>query len=140
MERCFWEKGAVVCAVPVRSLNPFWDDPSKRKRLRRFFSRREMNFAAKKFFPCERLAARLAAKRALLYLLRRCGYCFSLAFDRMEVLNQASGLPWIRTSDRRLGNYLTSRKVRLGVSLTHTHETAFAFVVIEKQNREKTVS
>ena len=93
----------------------------------RLFTEGERRHAARKTDPTERLAARFAAKEALLKSL---GVGLGAArFQDIEVVVAASGAPGLRLSGAA-AELARSRGVgRLEISLTHTHLMAQAVVV-----------
>ena len=99
---------------------------------RGWFSAEERDAAAGRAKPAEMLAARLAAKRALVRLLAASGCAVSRGFfSRISVVNRASGRPYFSFADAHAKAFLHRHACGVQVSLTHTRKTGFALVTLE---------
>jgi holo-[acyl-carrier protein] synthase len=101
---------------------------ARRPRLAvRLFTDAERAYAARRVDPTERLAARFAAKEALLKAL---GVGLGAApFQDIEVVAAASGAPHLALHGRAAALAASRGVVRVEVSLTHTRTAAHAVVV-----------
>ena len=95
----------------------------------RLFTGGELDYARRKRDPAERLAARFAAKEAVLKAL---GVGLGAArFQEIEVVRADSGRPALRLSGRALA-LASAHQVRCWhISLTHTAVEAVAVVMAE---------
>lgn len=113
-------------------------------RMERLLARRQESSLARLFTPAERerceraarpaesYAARFAAKEAFFKALGT-GWGRGGDWNQVEVINLASGAPVIRLSGR--AGLLAREKgvTHSHLSLTHTRESAAAFVVLEQE-------
>jgi holo-[acyl-carrier protein] synthase len=101
---------------------------ARRPRLaERLFTAGERAYAARRADPTERLAARFAAKEALLKSL---GVGIgAAAFHDIEVVATPSGAPRLALRGRAAALAESVGVVRFELSLTHTHTSAQAVVV-----------
>lgn len=94
--------------------------------LRRVFTADERSYCMKKAHPEQSLAARFAAKEAVLKAIGT-GLSGGIRWTDIEVVNRKSGKPEVRLGERitrRIGN----RKILLTIS--HTRELAIAQAVL----------
>jgi holo-[acyl-carrier protein] synthase len=103
----------------------------KERFLNRVFTDTERAYAFSKANVAERLAARFAAKEAGMKAIGT-GWRRGVRWKDFEVVNEASGKPSLR-----LGGVAQEIAAQLGVtqislSLTHTRDTAFAVVILER--------
>jgi holo-[acyl-carrier protein] synthase len=103
---------------------------ARRPRLaERLFTEGELAYAARRRDPTERLAARFAAKEAVLKALG--GGLGSAGMREIEVTRAASGAPALRLSGRAAALAARRGVHRWHVSLTHTAAAAVAVVLAE---------
>jgi holo-[acyl-carrier protein] synthase len=97
--------------------------------LKRVFTDREISYAYQKKDPFLSLAARFAAKEALIKAIgKRC----AVAFSDIEIINSETGDPSIRPRGN-LRTYFENENVRHAhVSLSHEDDYSIAFVIVEK--------
>lgn len=101
---------------------------ARRPRLaERLFTEGERTYAARRADPTERLAARFAAKEALLKSLG--AGLGAAAFQDIEVVAAPSGAPRLNLRGRAAVLAESRGVVRFELSLTHTHASAQAIVV-----------
>jgi holo-[acyl-carrier protein] synthase len=98
--------------------------------LNRVFTAQEITYCNSRSDPAESFAARFAAKEAAMKCLGT-GWTRGLAFQQIEVLRQESGDTSLAVSGiaEQLAADLGIQ--RWHVSLTHTQQTATAFVIAE---------
>jgi holo-[acyl-carrier protein] synthase len=98
--------------------------------LRRFFTEAEAERSRASKSPPESFAARFAAKEAYFKALGT-GWGLGGRWTEVEVVSAPSGAPGLRLSGRA-AEAAAERGVRfVHLSLTHTDDTAGAFVVLE---------
>jgi holo-[acyl-carrier protein] synthase len=95
--------------------------------LKKVFTEKEISYCQPKQNSAECLAARFAAKEAFLKALGT-GLRDGLNWKDMEVVNDHLGKPFIKTYNK-CADQIKDKKVLL--SLSHTTNTALAFVIIE---------
>jgi holo-[acyl-carrier protein] synthase len=94
--------------------------------LQRVFTPGERDYCSRKAHPSQSLAARFAAKEAVLKAMGT-GLSAGISWTDVEVVNSQSGKPEVRLSPallRKIGN----KKILLSIS--HTKELAIAQVVL----------
>jgi holo-[acyl-carrier protein] synthase len=96
----------------------------------RFFTAAERERCGASRHPPESFAARFAAKEAL-YKAMGTGVGIAGAWTEVEVVSAESGAPSIRLSGRAAERAAERGVRRVHLSLTHTGDTAAAFVVLE---------
>lgn len=99
--------------------------------LNRVYTNGERSYALRKANVAERFAARFAAKEAGMKAIGT-GWNRGVTWKDFEVVNEPSGRPkLVLHGVARL--IATNLKVeRISISLTHTKETAFAVVILER--------
>ena len=95
------------------------------------FSTREVNYCESKINKYEHYAARFTAKEAFLKATGK-GFINGIAFNEIEVSNEASGKPYILLIGITRSTLSEFNKCSINLSISHTKETATAIVVIEK--------
>ena len=94
--------------------------------LHRVFTSEERNYCKRKAHPEHSLAARFAAKEAIMKAIGT-GLSDGISWTDVEVVNDKSGKPEVRLGEkitRRIGN----KKILLSIS--HTKEFAIAFAIL----------
>ncbi|MBV9303644.1 MAG: holo-ACP synthase [Acidobacteriaceae bacterium] len=99
--------------------------------LSRIYTDRERSYSLSKANSAERFAARFAAKEAAMKALGT-GWRSGITWKDFEVVNEASGRPTLVFSGVALQIANGMGVERISISLTHTSETAFAVVILEK--------
>jgi holo-[acyl-carrier protein] synthase len=94
--------------------------------LNRVFTFKEKSYCLKKAFPEQSLAARFAAKEAVLKAIGT-GLSSGIGWKDIEIVNDISGKPEVS-----LGEKITKRigHKRILISLSHTKEFAIAFAIL----------
>lgn len=98
--------------------------------LRRFFTPAEAERCQASKSPGESFAARFAAKEAFFKAMGT-GWGLGGRWTEVEVVSAPSGAPSIRLSGRAAELAAERGIARIHVSMTHTDDTAAAFVVLE---------
>ena len=98
--------------------------------IRRFFAPAEAERCRASRSAVESFAARFAAKEAFFKALGT-GWGLGGRWTEVEVVSAPSGAPSLRLSGRAAQAAAERGVSRIHLSLTHTHETAAAFVVLE---------
>jgi holo-[acyl-carrier protein] synthase len=98
--------------------------------LQRVFTPLEIGYCRSHRNAAERLAARFAAKEAMMKALGT-GWRRGIRWRDIEVSNAASGKPELRLSGKALEFYESLGGTRILLSLTHTESYALAHVIIE---------
>lgn len=116
--------GVDICEVErIRDI----ENQHKLRFLQKVFTPSEIAYCEKKVDKYYSLAARFAAKEALLKAIGT-GLREGLQWKDIEVKNDTLGKPFFRLHGKT-AEILTDQKVLL--SLSHTDENAIAFVIIE---------
>ena len=107
-----------------------WIDAKKDGALTRAFTEQELAYCRQKGRPAESLAARFAAKEAVMKVLGT-GWAEGIGFQQVEVVRDGRGKPGVE-----LTGEAAERAGQLGIqtlhlSLSHTADHAVAFVVAE---------
>ena|ERR1051325_1755505 len=98
--------------------------------LRKVFTAAEMEECRSVVNAAERFAGKFAAKEALMKAIGK-GIRQGIWFTQIEVLNEASGAPYVRVCEE-LETAMKERGVKnIHVSVTHTKVTAAAIVILE---------
>lgn len=121
-----------VDAVEIERIRGLWDGGSAvgERFVRRVFTDGEAAYCRTRHDPAESLAARFAAKEAVMKCLGT-GWTQGLAFRQIEVQRPDSGDPRLVVHDEAARRAAALGITRWHVSLTHTDTTATAFVVAE---------
>ncbi len=98
--------------------------------LEQVFTAEEQTYCAAKITPEPSLAARFAAKEAVMKCLGT-GWSDGIGFRQIEVVRQDSGAVSIRTHGRAAELAREIGITRIHLSLSHTDETAIAYAVAE---------
>lgn len=90
------------------------------KFLDKIFTDKELDYCFAKYDPSQHLAARFAAKEAILKSLASMGYKYP-PLNQIEILNSNSGVPLVQISCSEFS------EVSIKISLSHSEDTAIAF-------------
>ena len=100
--------------------------------LGRLFTAAEVAYCERRAFPASSLAARVAAKEAAFKALAGSGLARGIGWREMEVTNDEHGRPSLTFHGRAAERAAELRVARIWLSLTHTSETAAAYVILER--------
>jgi holo-[acyl-carrier protein] synthase len=95
------------------------------------FSAQEWKKAKKRAHPGEGLAARLAAKKAIVDAFQAMNYPVSVPLRDLEVLNHASGKPYLKIGNKKFQKIFEANVKACHLTLSHTHHEGIAVVVLE---------
>ncbi len=97
----------------------------------KIYTREEQRYCeAQKAGKYQSYAARYAAKEAFFKALGT-GYRYGMAFKEIEVINNDLGKPEIKVSGVA-GTFVAEQHItKIHITLSHTKETAVAFVILE---------
>jgi holo-[acyl-carrier protein] synthase len=121
--------GIGIDAVAIARIARLLDDAGERF-VARVFTSGEAAWCRSRAHPAESFAARFAAKEAALKCLRT-GWAAGLGFRDVEVVRAAGGAVEVVTHGAALALALRLGIRRWHLSLTHTADTATAFVIAE---------
>jgi holo-[acyl-carrier protein] synthase len=119
-----------VDSVSIARIHDLWQRSGERF-LARVFTESERLYCLSRHRPAESLAARFCAKEAVLKCLGT-GYAHGVGFRQIEVARQDGGAVEIALRGRAAQVAAARGIRRLHLSLTHTDDTATAFVVAEQ--------
>jgi holo-[acyl-carrier protein] synthase len=94
------------------------------------FTPEEIEYCEGKRYPERHYAARFCAKEAFFKALGT-GYRRGMSWKEVGVMLDAQGRPFLRLSGKALQTANIQRVGKMHLSLTHTHLTAAAVVVLE---------
>jgi len=97
--------------------------------IKRVFTPEEKLYSMRKAFPEQSLAARFAAKEAVMKAIGT-GLSGGIAWTDVEIVNNPSGKPEVKLR-RKITHLIGEKKVK--ISLSHTREFAVAFAVLEEE-------
>ena len=120
----------MICAVEAVPIRIFERKKFSKDRFLSFFTPKELRDNLRRAKPWEALAARLALKRASLKALASAGMAVC-PLNQIEVTKNKQGAPTIRfiNADHRAA--LRKNQHTFSVSLSHTHRTGIAVVVMD---------
>ena len=102
--------------------------------LKRIFTENEINYSQAKKFSYQHLAARFAAKEAVLKAIGDSSI-HQINLREVEVLNDKSGKPFIRLSGAAK-KIKEKRKISdIIISMSHTHKMAVANAILIKNDK-----
>jgi holo-[acyl-carrier protein] synthase len=90
----------------------------------RVFTNKEISYCRSKRKPSEHFAGKFAAKEAILKAMGGAGKKTDM--KKIEILNTGKGAPRAKVSDKVLQN------CRILLSISHSRESAVAFVIIAR--------
>lgn len=100
--------------------------------LRKVFTHAEHEYCFRKAQPCEHLAARFAAKEAVMKALGT-GWVAKTSFREVEVVRAEGAAPTVVLS-RRMRELLPAGPVRFWLSIAHTEHYAVAQAMITRED------
>jgi holo-[acyl-carrier protein] synthase len=100
--------------------------------LKRLFTDDELTFLNGKAFPAQHIAARLAAKEAAYKALSGNDLARGIGWREIEVFSQGDGSPRLRLHGRAATRFEELAAATIHISLTHSHATAVAVVIVER--------
>ena len=119
-----------VDMVAIARIEALWRDSGERF-LARVFTDQERTYCLELARPAESLAARFAAKEAVMKCLGT-GWTGGVAFREIEVQRAATGAVQLAVTGHAAAAAQRLGIGRLHLSLTHTDTIATAFVVAER--------
>lgn len=102
--------------------------------LRRIFTENEINYSQAKKFSYQHLAARFAAKEAVLKAIGDSSI-HRINLREVEVLNDESGKPFIRLSGEAKKIKEKKKISDIIISMSHTHKLAVANAILIKNDK-----
>lgn len=102
--------------------------------LRRIFTENEINYSQAKKFSYQHLAARFAAKEAVLKAIGGSSI-HQINLREVEVLNDKSGKPFIRLSGAAKRIKEKKNISDIIISMSHTHKLAVANAILIKNDK-----
>lgn len=102
--------------------------------LRRVFTENEINYSRAKKFSYQHLAARFAAKEAVLKAIGDSSI-HQINLREVEVLNDKSGKPFIRLSGAAKKIKEKKKISDIIISMSHTHKLAVANAILIKNDK-----
>jgi holo-[acyl-carrier protein] synthase len=117
--------GLGVDMVEVGRVKKAWERWGERF-LNRVFTSEERHYCLRKAYPEQSLAARFAAKEAVLKAIGT-GLSGGIGWKDVEIVNNKSGKPEVS-----LGKKLTERigEKKILISISHTEEFAIAYAIL----------
>ncbi len=92
------------------------------KLMEKIFTKNEIDYCSRKANPSQHLAARFAAKEAVIKCFGSMG-C-RIFMNRIEILNRKNGSPYVRMLDKNLSTH------GVKISLSHSGGMAIAFAAV----------
>lgn len=99
--------------------------------LRRVFTSEERSYCTRKAFPEQSLAARFAAKEAVLKAMGT-GLSVGIRWTDVEIVNDKSGKPEVRL-EKKITQRIDNKRILLSIS--HTKEFAIAQAILLDQGK-----
>jgi holo-[acyl-carrier protein] synthase len=127
-ENCNMVTGLGVDIIEVPRIKKALDRWGKRF-FKRVFTSEERRYSMRKAFPEQSLAARFAAKEAVMKALGT-GLSGGIAWTDVEIVNNPQGKPEVKLGSK-ITDLVGDKKVQ--ISLSHTREFAVAFAVLEEE-------
>lgn len=115
----------------IESINRFKDITIKHnsKFLNKIFTENELNYCFSKDEPSSHLAARFVGKEAVIKALHSIDIK-DVFFKDIEILNNKTGVPHVSLKNN-------TNKIYIKISLSHSKESAIAFVMIMEMNEDE---
>ena len=102
--------------------------------LKRIFTENEINYSQARKFSYQHLAARFAAKEAVLKAIGDSSI-HQINLREVEVLNDKSGKPFIRLSGAAKKIKEKKKISEIIISMSHTHKLAVASAILIKNDK-----
>ena len=119
--------------VDIESVNRFEDFKNKNNRfLTKIFNKSEIQYCFSKVKPSQHLAARFAAKEAIIKAINSIFEDFP-TLNEIEIKNDQKGKPYVLIHKKKFSSVNTK------ISLSHNKDIAIAFVVIRSELPKKEV-
>ncbi len=119
--------------VDIARVERMLDDKGERA-LAKLFTAEEARYATSRAHPARHFAARFAAKEAAYKALAGSELARGIGWRDLEVLrDESSGQPRLVLHGRAAERAAELGVTRVHVTLTHSHETAAAVVVLERE-------
>jgi len=100
--------------------------------LSRLLTADEVAYLTEKARPAQHVAVRIAAKEAAYKALSGSEFARGISWQDIEVFSRADGSPELRLHGRAASRFQDLQAVAVHVSLSHSHETAVAVVIVER--------
>lgn len=109
--------------VDLTDIQRFIDLIDNKRVLQKIFTEQEILYCKNAKNPAQHFAARFAGKEAVIKAFYP--YGVKLVPNQIEILNSTEGIPQVRLQGVTLDQY------RIKISLSHSDETAVAFVMVD---------
>ncbi|MFH2023390.1 MAG: holo-ACP synthase [Candidatus Micrarchaeota archaeon] len=109
--------------VDIENIERFRAQQKNERLLKKIFTKKELEYCASKTDPAPHLTARFAAKEAVFKALQKDGKT-KIDYLDIEIDNRKDGQPEVHINKQYFYN------LDMQISLSHTTETAIAFVLI----------
>ena len=116
----------------IEKVERFKVSEAKMALAEKVFTEEELKYSLGYRFPEQRLCARFCAKEAFFKALGT-GVSGKMAMKDVEVVKEPSGKPAIVLHGATQEYFISLGLGKISLSLTHTPETAMAFVVLENE-------
>ena len=116
----------------IEKVERFKVSEAKMALAKKVFTEEELKYSLGYRFPEQRLCARFCAKEAFFKALGT-GVSGKMAMKDVEVVKEPSGKPVIVLHGATQEYFISLGLGKISLSLTHTPETAMAFVVLENE-------
>jgi len=100
--------------------------------MERFLTEHEREYVASRPDPVPHMAARLAAKEAVYKALQALPDCRGVGWREIQVWRAETGKPSVTLSGLAAAAAETHGPLRIHLSLTHTHGSAAAVAILER--------
>lgn len=116
----------------IEKVERFKVTEAKMTLAKKVFTEEELKYSLGYRFPEQRLCARFCAKEAFFKALGT-GVSGKMAMKDVEVVKEPSGKPAVVLHGATKEYFISLGLGKINLSLTHTSETAMAFVVLENE-------
>jgi holo-[acyl-carrier protein] synthase len=123
--------GLGIDAVEIERVERMLDQWHERL-LSRLLTTEEAAYLTGKARPAQHLAVRLAAKEAAYKALSGNDLARGISWRDIEVFSRGDGSPELRLHGRAASRFEELQATSVHVSLTHSHATAVAVVIVER--------
>jgi phosphopantetheine--protein transferase-like protein len=116
--------------VDIENISKFSDlnKNKDKKRLQKMFTDLEINYCFEKINPPQHLAARFAAKEAIIKAYNSVSE--KICLNDIEIRNDETGMPLANIRNNSTGN------MDILLSISHNNDNAIAFAVILNKNKD----